>query len=134
MREPLSKINPKAAAVGTTLKADIVRLRDLPPSDRGDVSNDLAQLNNRMMDFENTLHAGQVTIDGLRNHIDQLTSLAAKVSTSVSNDPMKNFLGKETIAFAQSLLGRVNDLKSSDLEAIYKKQDEVTAVIQELQN
>ena len=133
MREPLSKINPKAAAVGTTLKADIVRLRDLPPSDRGDVSNDLAQLNNRMMDFENTLHAGQVTIDGLRNHM-KLTSLAAKVSTSVSNDPMKTFFGKETIAFAQSLLGRVNDLKSSDLEAIYKKQDEVTAVIQELQN
>ncbi len=132
MKEPLSKISPNAAAVGTKLKADVLRLRDLPPSDRGDAGSGIAQLNDRKIDFENVLNAGQARIDGLRKQVDEVTSLAAEVSASISDDAFKGFLGEETMASAQSLLGRANDLKSLDLLVLNERQDELAAVTQKL--
>ena len=55
-----------------------------------------------------------------------------EISAVISDDAFKHFLGKEAMTSAQSFLGRVANLNSSDLGIINEKQDEVTALTQNL--
>jgi predicted aspartyl protease/peptidoglycan hydrolase-like protein with peptidoglycan-binding domain len=137
-QEPLSKlVDADVPTIAAKLEGDITQLRQMPPANRGDVGDQIADLRNRVAGIESKIRPAQDEIDRIKSQISELGRLADKVAEGIArvkaNDELEEFVGDDPLNHAGRLLAQVAEVRSLEFTALKEREETLKLARNDLQ-